>query len=232
MCEGMKTLVALAAACFAVTLPAAKEGDAQMPLKGVRFTHLAFSSNVVSFVVSLPPGLDVVERKLDLVATQDMGTNDWKLVGCYDIMPNQTELTGELRVGDLPFPSSSRLFLALRAHVSDAGVKRGEAKRRLLGGRTASLVDTDGDGLVDSFELGCVPPLDPLNPDCDGDGYIDGEELLAGTSPLSHDDGSGITIRYYYDSDDRLTGSYSGAAQAASAGELSPAGNQTRQTLR
>ena len=230
MREGMKTLVALAAACFAVTLPAAKEGDA--PLNGVRFTHLAFSSNVVSFVVSLPPGLDLPENKLDLVATRDMGAKDWKLVGCYDITPDQTVLTGELKVGSLPFPSSSRLFLALRAHVSDVGEKRGEAQRRLLGGRTASLVDTDGDGLVDSFELGCVPPLDPLNPDCDGDGYIDGEELLAGTSPLSHDNGAGTTIRYYYDCDDRLTGSYSGSAQAASAGELSPAGNPTRQTSR
>lgn len=230
MREGMKTLVALAAACFAVTLPAAKEGDA--PLKGVRFTHLAFSSNVVSFVVSLPPGLDLPGNKLDLVATRDMGAKDWKLVGCYDITPDQTELAGELKVGSLPFPSSSRLFLALRAHVSDVGEKRGEAQRRLLGGRTASLVDTDGDGLVDSFELGCVPPLNPLSADTDGDGFIDSEELIVGMNPLTHDNGAELTIRYHYDDDDRLTGVHSGIAQASSVISLTPAGNSVRQASR
>ncbi len=94
------------------------------------------------------------------------------------------------------------------------------------------LADTAGDGRLDSEELAGVPPSDPLDHDTDGDGYPDGEERLAGTSPVSHDDGAGTTIRYCYDADDRLAGAYSGAATAMSAATLSPAGNPARQTSR
>ena len=91
---------------------------------------------------------------------------------------------------------------------------------------------TAADGLLDGEELAGVPPPDPLDHDTDGDGYPDGEELLAGSSPVAHDSGAGTTIRYYYDIDDRLTGAYSGAAAATSASTLSPAGNPSRQTSR
>jgi hypothetical protein len=46
-------------------------------------------------------------------------------------------------------------------------------------------IDSDGDGIVNSAEIGAG--LDPDNPDTDGDGLLDGEEPLAGTDPLNPD---------------------------------------------
>lgn len=43
-------------------------------------------------------------------------------------------------------------------------------------------VDTDQDGLTDAREA--TIGTDPANPDSDGDGYVDGEEVKNGFSPL------------------------------------------------
>ena len=49
-------------------------------------------------------------------------------------------------------------------------------------GTDPSNPDTDGDGLKDGEEVN-VYSTDPLNPDMDGDGFNDGEEISAGTDP-------------------------------------------------
>jgi len=63
----------------------------------------------------------------------------------------------------------------------------------ISGSRILSLKDTDADGLMDYIEerLG----TNPKNPDTDGDGLLDGEEVNKyGTDPLKHDtDGDGLT---------------------------------------
>jgi hypothetical protein len=52
--------------------------------------------------------------------------------------------------------------------------------------------DTDGDGVSDGDEVHKYH-TDPLNPDTDGDGLSDGEEIRLGTNPLNPDtDGDGI----------------------------------------
>jgi hypothetical protein len=57
---------------------------------------------------------------------------------------------------------------------------------------TATDIDSDGDGLVNSEES--AASLDPDNPDTDGDGLTDGEEVELGTDPLSADtDADGIS---------------------------------------
>lgn len=43
--------------------------------------------------------------------------------------------------------------------------------------------DTDGDGLIDGDEV-IIWKTDPLNPDTDGDGYSDGVEVKSGYNPL------------------------------------------------
>lgn len=43
--------------------------------------------------------------------------------------------------------------------------------------------DTDGDGLFDREEIK-IYKTDPLNPDTDGDGFLDGNEVKAGYNPL------------------------------------------------
>ena len=50
-------------------------------------------------------------------------------------------------------------------------------------------VDSDGDGLTDSFEREIG--TDPFNPDTDGDGVDDGDELYQGTDPKSGDEENG-----------------------------------------
>ena len=49
--------------------------------------------------------------------------------------------------------------------------------------RAAAVKDSDYDGLSDQGEIQ-VYKTDPLNADTDGDGYLDGAEVLAGTNPL------------------------------------------------
>lgn len=45
------------------------------------------------------------------------------------------------------------------------------------------IADTDGDGLIDGDEV-IIWKTDPLNPDTDGDGHEDGKEVRNGYSPL------------------------------------------------
>ncbi|PJE76077.1 hypothetical protein COV04_00915 [Candidatus Uhrbacteria bacterium CG10_big_fil_rev_8_21_14_0_10_48_11] len=60
-------------------------------------------------------------------------------------------------------------------------------------GPTSSAEDTDQDGLSNAQEI--AAGTDPLNPDTDGDGLFDGEEVRSfGTDPLNPDtDGDGFT---------------------------------------
>ena len=197
-----------------------------------RFVAFEVSSNAVMFAATLPTGLSFPEGKIDLYATCDLGTNFWEHVGYYDIAASETNLTDTVLLSEFPFTSMSRLFLMLGTRADFDGDGLIDVRERLMYGTRPDLSDTDGDGLLDGDELALVPPLDPLNPDSDDDGYTDGEESLAGTSPVMSNDGAGSTIRYYYDTDDRLIGAYSGSDQASSASELSFGGNPTRQTSR
>jgi hypothetical protein len=58
---------------------------------------------------------------------------------------------------------------------------------------TPSVADSDGDGLLNAYEL--LIGTNPNNPDTDGDGLSDGQEVLThGTDPLNSDtDGDGLS---------------------------------------
>ena len=56
------------------------------------------------------------------------------------------------------------------------------------------IVDSDLDGLTDKGEQQ-IFKTDPGNPDTDGDGYLDGAEILSGSDPLDVNDPSGIVAQ-------------------------------------
>lgn len=196
----------------------------------LRFTDFSVDTNAVHFAASLPSCIELPERKIDLYATRDVDTNVWELVGNYDIASNATNLVDSVPLCMFPFPMLDRLFLALGTWADLDGDAVIDAREKFIYGTSPLFADTDGDGLLDGEELSFVPPLNPLSADTDGDGYFDGEEVYDGMSPASYNGGSGMTIRYYYDNDDRLTGAFAGSAQRASSATLSPAGNPLRQT--
>ncbi|MBQ8112111.1 MAG: hypothetical protein IJ146_02785 [Kiritimatiellae bacterium] len=206
------------------------DGGPPLPPEVIRFTVFAVDTNAVHFAASLPPDIDLPERRLDLFAAYDLNTNAWELVGNYDIPLAVTNLVDAIPLATFPFPAMDRLFLALGTRADLDGDGLIDAREKFMFGTSPNFADTDGDGVLDGDELAQIPPVDPLNPDSDGDGYLDGEELLAGTSPLLENDGADVTIRYYYDDDDRLTAAYAGSAEASSVTALSPAGNPARQS--
>jgi hypothetical protein len=52
----------------------------------------------------------------------------------------------------------------------------------------ASSLDADKDGLTDSSER--IYGTDPKNPDTDGDGHLDGDEVKNGFNPLNKTEGA------------------------------------------
>jgi hypothetical protein len=59
--------------------------------------------------------------------------------------------------------------------------------------------DSDNDGLTDAYEK-LVSKTDPLNPDSDGDGMLDGWEVMWGYNPLSNETTQTVErVNYLYD---------------------------------
>jgi|GEM_PF-58995 len=71
------------------------------------------------------------------------------------------------------------VFFCLSAPI----VNRAQAQTNSTASSSASVIDSDNDGLNDALELKFK--TDPHNPDSDGDGYKDGEEVYWGYNPLS-----------------------------------------------
>lgn len=121
-------------------------------------------------------------------------------------------------------PSPMGFARATRGDIDSDGDGIPDGMEMFQFGTNPNLWDSCGDGLSDWMKLYRYG-LDPLLRDSDGDGYDDDEEIAAGQNPSAFTEGAGTTIRYYYDDDDRLTGSYSGANKGAVTATLSPVGN-------
>ena len=133
----------------------------------------------------------------------------------------------------------SQFFMATRQAISGtrsaglAGDSDGDGipddVERLVFGTNPYSADTSGEGLSDwekAYRLG----LDPTVRDTAGDGISDAEKIAAGTDPRVPASAAQISaasrsIRYTYDDDDRLTGTWFGRGGASTATALSPAGN-------
>ncbi len=95
-------------------------------------------------------------------------------------------------------------------------------------GSNPNRVDSDGDGFADKWELdNGFNPAAPgdVTVDSNNNGFDDDEENRWGADRPAPTDDPSRTIRYYYDDDDRLIGSYFGASQSATTTIYSPAGN-------
>lgn len=121
-------------------------------------------------------------------------------------------------------PFSTYFLIAARGDIDTDGDGIPDGMEKLQFHTNPNLWDSSGDGLSDWMKIYRYG-LDPLLRDTDGDGFEDDEEIRAGMNPSIQNNGAGTTIRYYYDDDDRLTGSYSGAKQGAATATLTPVGN-------
>lgn len=164
--------------------------------------------------------------------------------------------TGTVRIfgtDDLSVPGWKYRGLALqsRGPATAGAVSDSEAQFFFA---TRGDVDADADGIpdvVETYVLGTDPhnahtggdtltdwekiyryDLNPFVRDTAGDGVSDAEKIAAGADPnvaLSPERQTAArrSIRYTYDDDDRLTGTWFGLGGGAATTVLSPAGNQT-----
>ncbi len=127
--------------------------------------------------------------------------------------------------GAVAAPHAALFLHAARGDLDSDGDGIPDGMETLHFGTDPLLWDTSGGGLSDWAKIYRYG-LDPLSRDTDGDGYPDDEELLAGTDPTQATPGAASgTIRYYRDSDDRVTAVHAGADGGAATAALSPAGN-------
>lgn len=89
---------------------------------------------------------------------------------------------------------SAAVFLVSVAYAAPFFVK-GQAKESVVMYGASEPKDSDFDGLTDQGEVQ-IFKTDPANPDTDGDGYLDGEEVMLGSDPLDrHDPARFLTVR-------------------------------------
>ncbi len=95
-------------------------------------------------------------------------------------IPPKTEEDGQKENAPVaPQEEVNEQIVAQPADSDQDGLTDDEEKRL---GIDANKVDTDNDGLFEREEV-MVYKTDPLNPDTDGDGYLDGDEVKNGYNP-------------------------------------------------
>ena len=123
----------------------------------------------------------------------------------------------------------SQFFTAVRSVRDSDGDGIPDAVETYVLGSNPGKSDTSGDGLSD-WEKAYRLDLDPTVRDSAGDGVSDAEKIAAGTDPRialspAQIAAASRSIRYTYDDDDRLTGTWFGLGGASTTTDLTPAGN-------
>ncbi len=140
-------------------------------------------------------------RNLYLFASTNLLDPRWMPLGAF-AMPPDTNIcvfavtTNDVDSAALPWFLDSLAgigFYRFAADIDTDGDGLIDSYETLCSFTDPELADTDGDGLADGQELSAVIGTDPLLADTDGDGIYDGAEVVTGTSPLSSDtDGDGL----------------------------------------
>lgn len=196
-----------------------------IPDAGLRISEFEVLPNGMRVVAEWDPAAGLPGGAFDLFGSLSL-TDGWGFLGDVAVPTAATSTTVFVATSDLPgaptnMPSAA--FLTVGAHVDADGDGLYDGRERWQLGTDPLRWDTDGDGVADGGEV--AVGTNPLARDTDADGYDDDEEGLAGTDPLVADAGSGSTVRYFYDDDDRLVGSYAGSSGCAACAALSAAGN-------
>ncbi len=104
-----------------------------------------------------------------------------------------------------------------------------DVMEEMVYGTNPNKADSSGDGISD-WEKVYHYDLNPRVRDTAGDGVSDDEKILSGADPRvpltsAQQAAASRSIRYVYDDDDRLTGTFIGLGGASIKTELTPAGN-------
>lgn len=176
--------------------------------------------------------LSVTARSLEagplrLFSSTNLLSSLWDYSG-FALQPQGEEVAGLVSTGSVGF-----VFAVLGDGDADAdGIP--DAIEAYVFGTSPSRCETGGGGLTD-WERIYRFELNPFVRDSAGDGISDLEKIEQGSDPrvpisAAERAAASRSIRYTYDDDDRLTGTWFGLDGAASRTRLSPAGNPERVT--
>jgi hypothetical protein len=182
----------------------------------VAFAKVDVKNGALSFVLYSP-----VDAPIDVFSKTELKPGLWDYRGYAFASPQFGE-------GSVVAATPALFLHASRGDIDTDGDGIPDGVEKLSLGTSPYLWDSSGDLISDWFRLYNLG-LGVGGIDTDGDGYTDAEEIARGTDPTVPQSGAGATIRYYYDTDDRLNAAYSGATGSAAASIVSPAGNHKAQ---
>ncbi len=156
-----------------------EEGMAMMSMgAGVELQlGISQSNGTVEVFVEWLSSLD--SDSLDLFHATDLIAENWQLETNFP-----TASSTNFYFQDLETNQTARFYVAGTDYDEDNDLLS-SARERFVYKTREDLFDTDGDGLGDGFEVGRVPPVNPLDTDSDDDGLDDGWEVLYAFDPLS-----------------------------------------------
>ena len=159
-----------------------------------------------------------------LWSKDSLSNTNWTYNG-YSLQASGTTAAGVHSVGNQLFVMAT--FSATAVDSDGDGIP--DEMEEKVYGTNPDKADSSGDGISD-WEKAYRYDLNPRVQDTAGDGISDDERILSGADPrvsLTTDQKAAAlrSIRYTYDDDDRLTGTFFGLGGASIKTELTPAGN-------
>ena len=146
-----------------------------------------------------PWNLYPVPTGIEVYASPQLSTNQWVGIGTAPVIGSDNSAIIELPYSVLPDGWTSSMFFMLGLNIDTDQDGLSDSFERIISKTDPNLADTDGDGMPDGWEYnnGLNPLSDPTddeaNADADGDGISNIAEMGYGTDPQKRDsDGDGI----------------------------------------
>ena len=146
-----------------------------------------------------PWNLYPVPTGIEVYASPQLSTSQWVGVGSAPVIGSDNSAIIELPYSVLPDGWTSSMFFMLGLNIDTDQDGLSDSFERIISKTDPNLADTDGDGMPDGWEYnnGLNPLSDPTddeaNADADGDGISNIAEMGYGTDPQKRDsDGDGI----------------------------------------